>query len=259
MSLGLRHLLEPEDLPPEFSPCLLPEEAEEARRAALARERASRPPHAPERTAGEGDPAGTDRRTPIPRRPDPEPEPRPAPPAPTAGREAWRPLPAGSWPEAWRVRLKATRPGLIAWSYAALGRDLARIPDPPDAACSAADRGNLLRRFWHEDLRYPAGTHTLWPVCLPGPDASDVPNPDAFWSGLRILKVRGLVLMGSQALRAADMGVRVQAQNALPTSSWHRGLKVWIVWSPENLLAAESRCRIIFAYLRHEFGCFLPR
>ena len=161
--------------------------------------------------------------------------------------ERWRPLPPHAWPAPWRERLAASRPGLVAWTYWNLGRDL----------CGAQDEQRQARRAFLQrllgDLGHPAGTHTFWPACLPRGDADDAPDAenyaphaDAFWSGVSTLGARGVVVMGSAAAKALALpgGLRPLQQTR------HRGHLIWVLWDVEYLLHEEQRYGAMLAFLR---------
>ncbi|MDR3359011.1 MAG: hypothetical protein LBN96_09250 [Desulfovibrio sp.] len=119
----------------------------------------------------------------------------------TAGPAAWQPVPANLWPAFWRERLAATKPGRVVWTYQELGQDMCRKPD--------IRRRNFFQRLI-ADLAHPAGTHTFFPVCLPQACAQDEPaavtrNAGIFWSALRRLEARGVLVMGAEAVKTLDL------------------------------------------------------
>lgn len=119
------------------------------------------------------------------------------------------------------------------------------------------DRRDFLRRMIR-DLGYPAGTHTFWPVCLPPQDAPDAPeqeSADAFWAGLRLLRARGAVIMGSAAARAAGMPAGLRPLQSL----FFHGFRVFILWDMANLVRQEQRYGKILEFLRVSLRPLLPR
>lgn len=246
---GIRYLLSPEDLPAEWSACALPGTAP----AHAPLQRAARPVSPPQRQAVPTAPV----RKPAPQRPEAAP-----PPAVqrTTVRDAWKPVPQQQWPQPWQERLPLTRHGRVGWTYRHLGADLlGNGPDEPgqDVPCTMQDRREFFRRMI-SDLRYPAGTHTFWPVCMPlsaAPDAPEQTSPDAFWSGLRQLGARGVVIMGSAAAKAAGLPGGLRPLQTL----FFRGFRVLVLWDMANLVRQEARYASILAFLRSSLQPLLPR
>ena len=142
----------------------------------------------------------------------PQKSPAPAARMPAAARPAARPaaqacgadllvtpgaLPVESWPESW-LALKNRRPlpprPLVLWTYAGLGEDLTGTPDET--------RRQVIVRMLLE-LRHPGGTHVFWPCGLQGEHPGD--GPDLFWSGVKLLNPRVLLLFGSDARDVLSM------------------------------------------------------
>ncbi|MBD5416119.1 MAG: hypothetical protein HDR50_00220 [Desulfovibrio sp.] len=176
---------------------------------------------------------------------------------PAAERSArWRPLVAAAMPEPWRSRLAATRPGRVAWTYWALGQDLAAgkgAPDGEEARARATRRAFLARLL--RDLAHPAGTHTFWPACLPqvpapaaqsGGDAPYAAHADAFWSGAAHLGCRAVIVMGSAAVRALGLPAR---SRPLAQLRW-LGQLVLVLWDVDVLAGDEARYAPTLAFLR---------
>lgn len=96
-------------------------------------------------------------------------------------------LPVESWPETW-LALKNRRPlppsPLVLWTYFGLGEDLTGVPDET--------RKKVIVRMLME-LRHPGGTHVFWPCNLPGEENGAA----LFWSGVKLLNPRVLLLFGS--------------------------------------------------------------
>ncbi len=105
--------------------------------------------------------------------------------------------PVEAWPESW-LALKNRRPlpprPLVLWTYAGLGEDLTGKPDET--------RRRVIVRMLME-LRHPGGTHVFWPCGLAGERAED--GPALFWSGVKLLNPRVLLLFGSDARDALSM------------------------------------------------------
>lgn len=106
-------------------------------------------------------------------------------------------LPPERWPAAWQA-LKNRRPlpsrPLVLWTYAGLGDDLTAAPDE-------ARRRVVVRML--TELKHPAGTHVFWPFALTGEASS--PEASLFWSGVKMLDPRVLLLFGSDTRDALDM------------------------------------------------------
>ena len=238
---GVRYLLSPDDLPAEWSACALPGTA-----PALTPLRAA-PPR----------PAPSARTRPPQERPPALPPPAPAAPLSPA---VWQPLDQEQWPRPWRDRLPLAKPGRIGWTYRYLGADLlGNGPEEPgtDTPCTMRDRRDFFRRMI-QDLGYPAGTHTFWPVCIPlsaAPDAPEQESAEAFWAGLRLLRARGVVIIGSAAARAAGMPGGLRPLQSL----FFRGFRVFILWDMANLIRQEQRYARILTFLRTSLLPLLPR
>ena len=95
------------------------------------------------------------------------------------------------WPSSW-LALKNRRPlpprPLVLWTYAGLGEDLTGTPDET--------RKQVIVRMLME-LRHPGGTHVFWPCGLASEHPED--GPALFWSGVKLLNPRVLLLFGSDA------------------------------------------------------------
>lgn len=238
---GLRWLAAPEDLAPELSlmaprTAPLQEEAPAQRPARPARDRTEPPAGRPPRMENRANP-------------------RPREEAPATGPGGrWRPLAPAAMPGHWRSRLDATRPGRVAWTYWALGQDLAGAGG--EAEARAARRAFLARLL--RDLAHPAGTHTFWPACLPetpgvpasglesGSEAAFAAHPEAFWSGAAHLGCRAVIVMGSPAVRA--LGLPAEAR-PLAQLRW-RGQLVLVLRDVDALAGDEARYAPTLAFLR---------
>ncbi|MDD4702118.1 MAG: hypothetical protein PHI96_07845, partial [Desulfovibrio sp.] len=160
----------------------------------------------------------------------------------------WRPLPPHVWPLPWRQQLEKTRPGLVLWTYWNLGLDLS----DPQAEGRQERRGFLQKLL--QDLAHPAGTHTFWPAGLPaapedrppGQDDALMPHADAFWSGASRLGARGVVVMGSAAVKALGLppGLRPMQQTR------YKGHMVWVLWDVDYLQREDQRYASMLAFLR---------
>ncbi|WP_294445478.1 hypothetical protein [uncultured Mailhella sp.] len=106
-------------------------------------------------------------------------------------------LPVEQWPASW-LALKNRRPlpprPLVLWTYAGLGEDLTGRPDDV--------RRQVIVRMLME-LRHPGGTHVFWPCGLAGEKPED--GPALFWSGVKLLNPRVLLLFGSDARDTLSM------------------------------------------------------
>lgn len=104
-------------------------------------------------------------------------------------------LPVEQWPAGW-LALKNRRPlpphPLVLWTYAGLGEDLTGTPDE-------ARRQVIVRMLM--ELRHPGGTHVFWPCGLAG----EQDGPGLFWSGVKLLNPRVLLLFGSDARDTLSM------------------------------------------------------
>lgn len=248
---GLRWLVAPADLPPEFSLCAVPP-AVAARNAPRASDRSL--------CAATRDTKSEQRLARMPCEQD----------TPASGGARWSPLPHAALPEAWRSRLAATRPGLVAWTYWDLGQDLTGTRgngrDGEGAVQTRATRRDFLARLLH-DLGHPAGTHTFWPACLPemaenAASTGEVgmlfaPHPEAFWSGVAHLGCRAVIVMGSAAVRAVGLPGTVRPFGQL---RW-RGQLVLVLREVESLAQDTSRYGPTLAFLRQGLGpvARLPR
>ncbi len=247
---GLRYLLSPDDLPAEWSACAPPGTAPALAPLRAAPERPARRLPPPEVAPGRAAP---------PQRHPQRPAPQAPPPAPAA-RAVWQPLPQQQWPQPWQERLALTRPGRVGWTYRHLGADLlGNGPEEQgaDVPCAMQDRRDFFRRMIR-DLGYPAGTHTFWPVCMPAsaaPDAPELESAEAFWAGLRLLRARGVVVMGSAAVRAAGLPGGLRPLQSL----FFRGFRVFVLWDMANLVRQEQRYDSILAFLRTALRQLLPR
>ena len=106
-------------------------------------------------------------------------------------------LPVEEWPASW-LALKNRRPlpprPLVLWTYTGLGEDLTGKPDEV--------RRRVIVRMLME-LHHPGGTHVFWPCGLAGEHPED--GPALFWSGVKLLNPRVLLLFGSDTRDTLSM------------------------------------------------------
>ncbi|MDR2055004.1 MAG: hypothetical protein LBQ10_03930 [Desulfovibrio sp.] len=168
-----------------------------------------------------------------------------------AGPAAWQPVPRNLWPDPWQERLAATRRGRVVWTYWELGQDICRQPN--------ALRRNFFQRLI-ADLAHPAGTHTFFPVCLPQARAQDAPSAvmhDAgiFWSALRLLGARGLLVMGAEAVKILGL------EKDMPLWSMARqhGFFVWRLPEADVVVNEEKLYPALLEFLRAALRDVGPR
>lgn len=187
--------------------------------------------------------------------PSPQLSPAPAPTIRTAPRKEERPAaqapstptsallatpgarPVEEWPASW-LALKNRRPlpprPLVLWTYAGLGEDLTGTPDET--------RRQVIVRMLME-LRHPGGTHVFWPCGLQGEQPGD--GPDLFWSGVKLLNPRVLLLFGSDARDVLSM-----PKTLLPFCQERvNGRLVIQLPRPQSLAADEASFRRAQAFL----------
>lgn len=181
------------------------------------------------------------------RRPVSRPSTRPAPAAPRGeqprGTHPELPafVPLEHWPPLWRERLRATGKAPVLWTYLELGEDFYGTPNPQRRALF----GRLLR-----DLGHKSGTHSFWPCALPAQPAKGgqaVLTPDAglFWSGVRELGARALLVFGEAAFAA--MGIAPLA----PLRQVRRqGLLIMSLPPAEELVANPGRYAPMLSFVR---------
>lgn len=153
--------------------------------------------------------------------------------------------PEEEWPALWRERLKATRPGRVAWTYARLGQDLLgeRTEGLDDRR---AFIGRLLR-----DMNHPVGTHTFWPVCLHEEGAMKS-APEIFWSGIALLGARFVMVLGEDA--AASLAL----PSPLPVfqqTVW-RGVLISAFPGVDALLCDEANYAAMLSMVREKLRRF---
>lgn len=167
--------------------------------------------------------------------------------------QMWQPIPLEKWPKLWQEQFRQTKSGRIAWTYWNLGSDLlaARHGDAnPEAARQRKARSQLMRRILG-DLRHRAGIHTFWPMRL-GHDQDAPPEPDLFWSGLKLLGCRGLIIMGSNAANSVlgAGGIRPHMQFR------EKGILAWPLHNIDAFPEEHYASTLIF--LRQSLAVLLP-
>lgn len=139
------------------------------------------------------------------------------------------------WPAGWRERLQQTRPAPVIWTYWELGQDLCGAPDP--------NRRELLGKLL-KDLAHPPGTHSFWPLALPRQDGDGEQeleaNAPVFWEGVRLLRGRAVVLMGSTMLLRA-LALPEPMHKMRPFQQVRHEGRLLIVLSPPGMLVQETR------------------
>ena len=141
------------------------------------------------------------------------------------------------WPSSW-LALKNRRPlpsrPLVLWTYAGLGEDLTGTPDET--------RKQVIVRMLME-LRHPGGTHVFWPCGLASERPED--GPALFWSGVKLLNPRVLLLFGSDARDVLAMPKRL-----LPFCQERvYGRLVIQLPRPQSLAADEASFKRALAFL----------
>ena len=163
----------------------------------------------------------------------------------------FRPTPPEQWPSIWREQLRQTRPGVIAWTYWHLGADLLGDKHPQFNQEEQARRRGIMGRLLGA-LGHPAGTHTFWPTQL---DMTENPQaqPDIFWSGLKALGCRGLLIFGSQAAWPL-----LNTRSARPFQSERcNGIFIYVLNDMDKLADDQEQFRQTVAYLRSSLGIFV--
>ena len=150
-------------------------------------------------------------------------------------------IPPEHWPPLWQERLRITGKAPVLWTYLELGEDLYGTPNPQRRALFA----RLIR-----DLGHRSGTHSFWPCALPaqpvsGGQAVLVPDASLFWSGVRELGARVLLVFGEAAFAA--MGIA-----PLPPLRQVRqqGLLIMALPPAEELVANQGRYAPMLSFVR---------
>lgn len=191
-----------------------------------------------------------------------QPAPKQTPPAPQAVQAprpaAFRPLPLEKWPAIWKSQLDSSRKGLFGWTYWNLGVDLLAGKNGAPAQAQEAARARQFRsqvmgRILRE-LGHPSGTHTFWPPYLEMTDEG-TPQPEFFWSGLKYLGCRGVIIFGSRAARALipRQGLRPLQQLRI------NGFIVWIMRDLTTIEQDKEEYGKMLVQLKSTFNIFMPK
>ena len=153
------------------------------------------------------------------------------------------------WPVGWQERLAKTRSAPVVWTYWELGRDLCGAPDP--------QRRELLQEILN-DLAHPPGTHSFWPMALPGRggDGDLEANAPVFWDGVRLLHSRAVMIMGPQALRSLDLPDGMLALRPFRQVR-HQGCLLVVLPPPDVLIREKQRMQALREFLRQALAPFV--
>ena len=150
-------------------------------------------------------------------------------------------IPPEHWPPLWRERLRATGKAPVLWTYLELGEDFYGTPNP--------QRRDLFTRLLR-DLGHRSGTHSFWPCALPaqpigGGQTVLAPDAGLFWSGVRELGARVLLVFGEAAFAA--MGIA-----PLPPLRQVRqqGLLIMALPPAEDLVTNQGRYAPMLSFVR---------
>ena len=159
-------------------------------------------------------------------------------------------IPKHRWPVSWRNRFDASRKGLVAWTYAQLGQDLLGMRTD-----GVEKRRNFLQNLLR-DFGHPAGTHTFWPATLPADsDAAFKPAPGVFWSGVKLLHARIVVVLGESVAKTLEL-----PENLLPMQQiLHQGFLIWFFWDVESILADSQLYDAMLTCLRQSLQDIVPQ
>jgi hypothetical protein len=168
--------------------------------------------------------------------------------SPAARTTPSRELREEDWPPAWRERREKTRAAPVVWTYWELGRDLCVAPDP--------QRRDLLRGLL-QDLAHPPGTHSFWPLALPGGDGEELEaNPPVFWDGVRLLRGRAVVVMGPQALHSLALPDHMLVLGSYEQVR-HQGRLLVVLPPPDLLIRETRRMQALREFLRRALAPFV--
>lgn len=171
--------------------------------------------------------------------------------AKTARQPGFTPIPVESWPQLWQEQFKLARKGKIAWTYWNLGADLLAARDVIPAREGKAKRSRIMQRLLRE-LGSPAGTHTFWPAHL-DPDVEPTAQPELFWSGVKFLGCRVVIMMGS---KAAGKLLNQKGLRPLTQLRMH-GHIVWILNDLDLLEENSANFSHVLAFLRQAMSAFI--
>jgi hypothetical protein len=106
-------------------------------------------------------------------------------------------------------------------------------------------------------LAHPPGTHSFWPLALPGRGGDEEleANVPIFWEGVRLLHSRAVMIMGSQALRALDLPERMLALRPFQQVR-HQGRLLIVLHSPDVLIQETRRLQALREFLRQALAPF---
>lgn len=186
------------------------------------------------------------------RQPDTTPPPEPV--QPTVEKApAFKPVAVESWPAIWQEQFQKTRRGLFAWTYWTLGDDLLAARGLCQAKEGKAKRSQLMQTLLRE-LGHPAGTHTFWPAHLDN-SAEPVASPEIFWSGVKALGCRGVIIMGSNAAS------KLMPQKGLrPLQQWRLyGQIVWILNDLDRIELHSDNFQRVLLFLKQAMKPFIRR
>ncbi len=150
------------------------------------------------------------------------------------------------WPAPWQERFAQTKPARVIWTYWNLGHDL--------CGESSAERRAFLKRIL-QDLKHPPGTHSFWPHTLPDLSSPEQlqPNIPVFWSGVRQLGARVLVILGEGS--AQKLGY--DAFDA-PFKEFHKQGKLVILVKDMDMLMHNTKTyTTLMQYLRIQLRQYL--
>ncbi len=155
-------------------------------------------------------------------------------------------IPPQQWPKQWQDCFYKIRSAYVLWTYWALGDDMGGAPN--------AERRALLQRFL-KDLNHPSGTHAFWPVAMPvsqGESRELVFHNEIFWSGVRLLKARALVIFGEKATTALGL----QASSKPFMTIRRQQYRIYILPDVDTLCAQPQRYDGICAFLQGQLDGF---
>ena len=154
------------------------------------------------------------------------------------------------WPLVWQERLKKTRVAPVVWTYWELGLDLCGTPDPK--------RREFLQDLL-KDLAHPPGTHSFWPVSLPGQGGDGgqqlEANAPVFWEGVKLLRCRVVMIMGPQVLHALALPDRMLAMRPFQQHRYQGRLLV-VLPAPETFIQEPQRIQALREFLRQALAPF---
>lgn len=178
-----------------------------------------------------------------------------SPSATASQKTVFTPLPFVEWPAVWQEQFQRTKKGLFGWTYWDLGSDLLTAHDKgvlSEARAQAKnERARVMGRLLRE-LGHPSGTHTFWPPYLELTDEGE-PKPELFWSGLKLLGCRGVIIFGSRAARTLipKPGLRPLQQLR------QNGFQVWIMKDLSGLEQDQEHYARMLIFLKETLRVFI--